>query len=118
MIEGLYDIVMDQINEAADESNGRLVVFDGVEDYFKTVCKLIDELSENVEVGNVYVDTEIDIRKFSIVIMCDELLLVHGRSDNFFDLINMTDSFSFKKEKDDVMSISLNFCKIWGVSHE
>ena len=118
MKDKLYSVVCDLIDDAVNTSKIRLAVFDGVKERFSDVCTLVEELTGKVDLGDVYVEADSDIRELSICILCDELILQHGRSDSFFELIKMVDSFSFSKEQEDVLKISLNFYHVWRLADE
>lgn len=118
MRDKLYSVICDVIDDAVNTSRVSLAVFDGAKEKFSKVCDLVDELTEKVDLEDIYVDADSDIRKLSVCILCDELVLGHGRSDSFFDLIKLADSFSFEKEREDVLKISLHFFHVWRFAGE
>ena len=118
MRDKLYSVICDVIDDAVNTSRVSLAVFDGAKEKFSEVCDIVDELTEKVDLEDIYVDADSDIRKLSVCILCDELVLGHGRSDSFFDLIKLADSFSFEKEREDVLKISLHFFHGWRFAGE
>ena len=57
-------------------------------------------------------------KRVAIEIICEEMVLQHGREHVFFRVIQMFDSFSFSKSKDGNVCISLNLDKMWERSNE
>lgn len=118
MRDRIYDTVMELINETVKKSNGRLTMFDGFDKKLSMVCDLVSEFEDKVDLEDVYVQVDDECRALSICILCDELILRNGREDSFFELIKLVDSFSFSKEKEDTLNISLNFYHVWRFTGE
>lgn len=118
MKDKLYSVICDLIDDAVNTSKVRLAVFDGAKENLSDVCILVEELTKKVDLEDVYVEADSDIRELSVCILCDELVLERGRSDSFFELIKMADSFSFSKEKEDMLKISLYFYHVWRLADE
>lgn len=118
MRDRIYDTTMELISETVKKSKGRLVMFDGFDKKLGKICDLVAEFEEKVDLEDVYVQVDEEVRELSICILCDELILRNGREDSFFELIKLADSFSFSKEKEDTLNISLNFYHVWRFTGE
>ena len=53
-----------------------------------------------------------------IIVLCDDLVLPEGRTNEFFKLIAKLDSFRFSKQEDGFLRIELNVANIWELVHE
>lgn len=118
MRDRIYDTTMELIGETVKKSKGRLAMFDGFDKKLSKVCDLVAEFEDKVDLEDVYIQIDEEVRELSICILCDELILRNGREDSFFELIKLADSFSFSKEKEDTLNISLNFFHVWRFAGE
>lgn len=118
MKEKIYNATMELINETIQKSRGRLAMFEGFDKKLDQVCKYVSEFEDKVDLEDIFIEIDEEIRVLSVCVLCDELILQHGRSDSFFDLIKLADSFSFSKEKEDTLKISLNFYHVWRLADE
>jgi len=105
--------VMGVIEEASKQFGASLTVTQASFDRIEKICDMVDNLAQ--ESLCEYVDVDVDelSRKLTISLTCDDLELHGGRTNEFFSLIKMVDSFGFSVTSDGLLKIEFNICWIW-----
>ena len=80
----------------------------------RDICAIIDKLVPDLDAESLDVSIDETSKRLNIGFECDEMVLEHGRTSDFFKLIKMVDSFSFSKVKEDVMRVDFNIEGMWG----
>lgn len=107
-----YDVVTEIINETSDRFGSTRALNERKFQSLGRVCELVDNFVKKIDFENIDVNTY-ETGRLSITIVCDEVIFEHGRSDKFFELIQMLDSFSFSKAGRDLLNITLNIDDVW-----
>lgn len=116
---GCFDAVEDVVSEATEQYGGRYTLNKELYDKLPDICRGVDELFEEIECLCLDVSVyDVPYKRVAIEIICEEMVLQHGREHAFFRVIQMFDSFSFSKSKDGNVCISLNLDKMWERSNE
>lgn len=107
------DSVMELIDEGTAQFGPSYRVSKEVIERVSKICEEVDRLVPTIDCE--YVDVSIDERtkELTITVACDELILPDGRNGEFFDLIAMLDSFSFKKQGREFMRMDFNVSGVW-----
>ena len=112
-----YDIV-DLIEEGSSLYGSSYKVSDATWDRIADVCDGVDALVSEVECESVDANISDTTKTLHIIVVCDDLVLQGGRTNDFFELIAKLDSFSFSKQEDGFLRIELNVANIWELVHE
>lgn len=107
------DEVMSFINEASKDFGSQYALNEEQSGKLDAVCDGVDKLIDDFDCE--YFDVSVDdiTKQFTIAIVCDEMILEHGRSHEFFGLIQLLSSFSFAKEGKGSICVTLNIDNMW-----
>lgn len=109
-----FDAVEGVVNEATKQYSSRYTLNKELYDKLADICYEVDELLGEIECLCLDVSVyDTSPKRVAIEIICDGMILQHGREHTFFHVIQMFDSFSFSKSKDGNVCISLNLDKMW-----
>lgn len=102
--EGSYALATDMIDEAKERFGERYVVNDTRYVDLNEICDIIDELIKEFDCLFAEATVDEETTELIISIVCDEIILQHGREHKFFDLCNLVDSIRFSKESPKILS--------------
>jgi len=111
--QGCYDSVMEIVDKATEEFSPRYTVNQKRRSMLDDICDAVDTLVSEVDCEFVDVSVDDISKQLTIAVVCDEVIFEHGRSNGFFDLIQMLDSFSFSKKGRESIQIALNINDMW-----
>lgn len=111
--KGCYSSAVELIEEASHEFGDAVVLNESKFDSLEYVCEYVDKLVEKTECDSVDVSVDKITKQFTIEIACDDIIFENGRSNEFFKLIQMLDSFSFSKKGRESLRITLNIDNMW-----
>lgn len=116
---GCFDAVESVVNEATKQYGGRYTLNKELYEKLPDICREVDMLFGEMECLCLDVSVyDVPSKRVAIEIICEEMILQHGREHVFFQVIQTFDSFSFSKSKDGNVCISLNLDKMWERSNE
>ena len=105
---GCYDSVVEVIGEAEMQFEHTHTLNKDKYNELEEVCDAIDSFVKEICCNFVDVSVDSNSKRLTIDIGCDSVIFYNGRSSQFFELIQMVDSFSFSKTKDGGLCIALN----------
>lgn len=105
--------VMEVIDEASKRFGASLTVTQASYDRVEKICDMVDNLAQEALCEYVDVDVDEVSRKLTISLTCDDLEMHGGRTNEFFSLIKMVDSFGFSTTSDGLLKIEFNIYWIW-----
>ena len=111
--KGCYDSAIELVNEASQKFGNEVFLNKAKFESLKPICEAVDNLVKRIDCKLVDVSVDETTKQFIIDIVCDEVIFEHGRSDEFFKLIQMLSSFYFSKAGEDCLRISLNIDNMW-----
>lgn len=105
--------VMSFIDEASKDFGAQYILNKEQADKLDSICDSVDKFIEDFDCE--YFDVSVDdiTKQFTISIVCDEMILEHGRSNEFFKLIQMLSSFSFSKKGREGICVAMNIDNMW-----
>lgn len=111
--KGCRSAVMELVDEASKEFGSKYVLNQAQFDKLDGICDGVDKLIEDFDCE--YFDVSVDdiTKQFTIEVVCDEVIFEHGRSHEFFKLIQLLSSFSFSKKGREGIRIALNIDNMW-----
>lgn len=112
MREELRDMVAQMIHDTSAKLGKRFAVASGVDARMYDICDMVGDLMDKVEATNCFVEADSNARVLTIGIVCDDMILQRGRTDDFFELIKHVGAFSFSKEGE-FLAIRFNVYNIW-----
>lgn len=112
------DTIMELINDGSKEFGKTFKISQDTVRKLNDVCDGVDKLVSEIECEIVQADIDRNEKSLRITIVCDELELHGGRTNPFFSLIMLLDSFSFSKCGDESLRIELDVKNIWGQASE
>lgn len=112
MREELRDLVTQMIHDTTVRLGKKFAITSGADARMADICDMVGDLMDKVEATNCFVEAEPDARVLTIGVVCDDMILQHGRTDDFFELIKHVGSFSFSKEGES-LAIRFNIYNIW-----
>lgn len=114
---GCKDATFDLIDEASDKFGTKYFINEEKYKRVGEICGLIDELAQEIndEFGcnAVTVDVDTTTKELFFNIVCDEIILKHGRTHKFFTLAGLVDSICFSKAKPDNLQIKIGVSHLW-----
>lgn len=110
---GCYSSAVELIEEASQEFGNGYILNDAKYDSLKYICEAVDNLVEEIDCESVNVSVNEATKQFTIEVVCDEVIFEQGRSNGFFKLIQMLNSFSFSKKGKEFIRIALNIDNMW-----
>lgn len=114
MIEkNCYTEVIGLVKEAETRFASSFTVDKEVEQKLKSVCSDIDEIITKLEFDYYEVAVDDTIKRLTISLFGDEIILEGKQMKLFFALTNKLNSFSFSKTKEDGLRIDLNIDGLW-----
>lgn len=111
--KGCYGSAVELIEEASQKFGNRYMLNDNKYNSLKYICEAVDNLVGEIDCESVDVSVDEVTKQFAIEIVCDEVIFEHGRSNEFFSLIQMLSSFSFSKKGKELIRIALNIDDMW-----
>lgn len=108
-----YDGVTEMVYKASEQFGTKYAVNKEKFSRLRNICEIIDELMPEIEAEALDISVDENSKRFTICIECPEMVLEDGRTSDFFRLIKMIDSFSFRKVRKDTMRIDFNIFGMW-----
>ena len=121
---GCKDFAFDVIDEASEKFGDLYSINEEKYKRLDEICGLVDELVQGIgdEFGcdEVTVDVDPITKELIFNIVCDEIILQHGRTHKFFTLMEQVDSVRFSKAAPDSLRIEIGISGLWlgGGAHE
>lgn len=121
---GCKDAAFDIIDEASEKFGSSYFINEEKYAQLDEICGLVDEVVQvfDDEFGcdAVTVDVDPTTKELIFNIVCDEIILQHGRTHKFFALAGLVDSLRFSKAKPDSLRIEFIVSGLWlgGYVHE
>lgn len=112
MREELRDMVAQMIHDTTKQLGKKFAVTSGADARVYDICDMVGDLMEKIEATNCFVEADPNARVLTLGVVCDDMILQHGRIDPFFELIKHVGSFSFSKEGES-LAIRFNIYNIW-----
>ena len=121
---GCKESTFDVIDEASEKFGDSYFLNEEKYGCLDEICGLVDEVVQ--EIGDefgcdaVTVDVDPTTKELIFNIVCDEIILQHGRTHKFFTLMELVDSVRFSKAKPDSLRIEIGMSGLWlgGVAYE
>lgn len=110
---GCKPFVDEVIEESTKEFGTAYVLQPKVRDRLYAACEVVDEIVPELDCDVVDVSVNTSSKQFTIMIVCDDMVLEHGRTHKFFQLIKMVNSFAFSKSGQESLRIELNIDGLW-----
>lgn len=108
-----YDDVKDMVDEASAQFGEGYELNRYKFNQLDEICEIVDELVLEFECECVDIAVDDMTKQLTIAIECDEMILIGGRTHEFFKLIAMLDSFVFSKAKRDTLRVEFNLNNMW-----
>lgn len=114
---GCKDFAFDVIDEASKKFGHLYFINKDKYERLDEICELVDEVV--LEIGDelgcdaVTVEVDTDTKELIFNIVCDEIILKHGRTNKFFTLMTLVDSVRFSKAKPDSLRIEIGVSELW-----
>ena len=121
---GCKDAAFDVIDEATEKFGDAYFLNDEKYKGLDEICGLVDEVVQGIDdefgCDSVTVDVDPTTKELIFNIVCDEIILQHGRTHRFFALMGLVDSVRFSKAKPDSVRIEIGISGLWfgGVAYE
>lgn len=121
---GCKDATFEVIDEASEKFGDSYFINEEKHERLDKICDLVDEVVQifDDEFGcdSVTVDVDPATKELIFNIVCDEIILQHGRTHKFFELAELVDSICFSKAKPDSLRIEIGVSRLWlgGVVYE
>mgnify|MGYP001047509391 CR=1 FL=1 len=114
---GCKDAAFDVIDEASEKFGELYFINEEKYAQLEEICGLVDEVVQifDDEFGcdAVTVDVDPTTKELIFNIVCNEVILQHGRAHKFFALAQLVDSIHFSKAKPDSLRIEIGVSKLW-----
>jgi hypothetical protein len=108
-----YDSMIELVEEASDKFGEGAMLNESKFDSLKYICKVTDRFIEEFECESYEVSVDEIKKRFTIELVCAEVIFENGRSNEFFSLIQLLSSFSFSKKGTDCICIVMNIDNMW-----
>ena len=114
-----FDDVNEIVIDATKQYGDRYTLNKELYEKLPDICGYVDDLLLELDCISVEINVcNAPEKRIAIDIICDDIILQHGREHTFFHVIQMFDSFSFSKSKNGNVCISLNIDKMWYRTNE
>lgn len=114
---GCKNITFDLIDEAAKKFGGAYLLNREKYEKLDEICDLVDEVvqifEDEFECEAVTVDIDTTTKELIFNIVCDQIILQHGRTHKFFKLAELVDSIRFSKAEPDSIRIEIGVYGLW-----
>lgn len=114
---GCNDFAYDVIDEASEKFGDSYFLNEEKYERLDEICELVDEIVMGIgdEFGcdAVTVDVDPTTKELIFNIVCDEIILQHGRTHKFFALMELVDSVRFSKAKSESLRIEIGISGLW-----
>ncbi len=114
---GCKDAAFDVIEEATEKFGDKYFLNEMKYENLGEICDLVDEVvqifDDEFGCGEVSVDVDTTTKELIFNIVCDQIILQHGRAHTFFKLAELADSVRFSKAKPDSIRIELIVSGLW-----
>lgn len=116
---GCKDAALEVIDEASDEFGDSYFINEEKYGGLDEICGLVDELVQDEDFGcnSLTVDVDTTTKELIFNIVCDEIVLQHGRTHKFFTLAGLVDSIKFLKAKPSSLRIEVGVSGLWLGGH-
>lgn len=106
---GCKDATFEVIDEASDEFGESYFLNEEKYGKLDEICELVDGLVRDEDFGcnSLTVDVDTTRKKLIFNIVCDEIILQHGRTHKFFTLAGLVDTIKFSKAKPSSLRIEI-----------
>lgn len=112
------DLVMEVVEEASKRFGSSFVVTEESIGKLSDICDAVDNLADDNFCDYIDIDVDEYTKKLTIGITCDDLEMHGGRTNEFFTLIKMVDSFCFSTTSDGALNVEFNIFWIWEGTRE
>ena len=89
-------------------------------DLMDDICDLVDEVVWEIDsrISRDAIDVEVDqaTKEFFFRIVCDDLIVKHGRENPFFKLMGLVDSVRFSSAGADLLRIEIGVHGLWRIA--
>lgn len=115
---GCKNAAFEVINEASDEFGDSYFLNEEKYGKLDEICGLVDELVRDEDFGcnSLTVDVDTAAKELIFNIVCDEIILQHGRTHKFFTLAGLVDTIKFSKAKPSGLRIEVGMA-LWLGGH-
>lgn len=112
---GCKDAAFEVIDEASEEFGDSYFLNEEKYGKIEEICGLVDELMCNEDFGCNALTVDVDTTTKDLIfnIVCDDIVLQHGRSHKFFTLAGLVDRIKFSKAKPSSLRIEIGVCGLW-----
>lgn len=114
---GCKDLAFEVIDESSEEFGDSFFINEEKYERLDEICELVDEVVLEIddEFGCDAVTVEVDTATMELIfnIVCDQIIMQHGRTDKFFKLVTLADSVRFSKAKPDSLRIEIGVAGLW-----
>lgn len=116
---GCKDAALEVIDEASDEFGDSYFINEEKYGGLDEICVLVDELVQDEDFGckSLTIDVDTTTKELIFNIVCDEIVLQHGRTHKFFTLAGLVDSIKFLKAKPSSLRIEVGVSGLWLGGH-
>lgn len=114
---GCREAAFDVFEEASEKFKGLYVINVKKKEKLEEICDLVDEVFQifDDEFGcdALTVDVDETTKELIFNIVCDEIILQHGRTHKFFELVGLVDAIRFSKAKPSSLRIEVVVSELW-----
>lgn len=112
---GCRDAAFEMVEAASEKFGNSYFLNEEKYDRLDEICSLVDELvcDEDFGCSSVTVDVDTTTKELIFNIVCDEIILQHGRTHKFFVLAGLVDLIRFSKAKPDHLRIEIGVSGLW-----
>lgn len=118
---GCRDEALDVIDEASEKFGDQYFIneekYEQLDEIFDLVDEVVRIFIDDGVCESVTVDVDPKTKELIFNIVCDEIILQHGRTHRFFALVQMADSLRFSKAKPDSVRIEVGVLGLWLGGH-
>lgn len=114
---GCKDAAFEVIDEASEKFGDLYFINEAKYEQLDEICGLVDDVFQmfDDEFGcdALTVDVDPTTKELIFNIVCEEIILQHGRTHPFFSLAKLVDSIRFSKAKPDSLRIEIGVSGLW-----
>ncbi len=116
---GCKDAAFEIVEEASEEFGSSYFLNEEKYEKLNKICGLVDELMLDEDFGCDALTVDVDTMTKELIfnIVCDEIILQHGRTHKFFTLAGLVDSIKFSKAKPSKLRIEIGVSGLWLGGH-
>ncbi len=114
---GCRDAAFDLIDKASDRFGDSYFLNEEKNEKLEKICVLVDEVFQTFDdefgCDALTVDVDETTKDLIFNIVCDEIILQHGRTHKFFELAGLVDAIRFSKARPDSLRIEAVVSGLW-----